>query len=37
VNLAVEEAKALKREAVLLFVIKKGGFKTHIPVSLNKN
>lgn len=37
VNLAVEEAKSLKRPAVLLFVVTRGGFKTHVTVNFNKN
>jgi serine protease Do len=35
VNLAVEEAKSLKRPLVLLFVVTQGGRKTHVTVKLN--
>lgn len=34
VNLAIEEAKGLKRPMVLLFVVTQAGQKTHVPVKL---
>jgi serine protease Do len=34
VNLAIEKAKALKRDAVVLFVVTQQGLKTHVPVKL---
>ena len=36
VNLAIEEAKALKRDLVLLFVETPQGQKTHVAVKLTK-
>ena len=37
VNLAVEQAKALKRPVVLLFVVTKSGSKNHVAVKLKPN
>jgi len=37
INLAVEQAKALKRPSVLLFVITKRGATAHVSVKLNKS
>jgi serine protease Do len=34
VNLAIEKAKALKRDSVVLFVVTQQGLKTHVPVKL---
>lgn len=36
VNLAIEQARALKRTSVLLFVVTQQGGRTHMPVKLNE-
>ena len=35
INLAIEQARALKRTSVLLFVVTQQGGRTHMPVKLN--
>ena len=37
VNLAIEQAKSLKHESVLVFIVTKAGAKAHLPIKLNAN